>query len=56
MATPPSSLRRGSRPLSMLKAFGISTIVDLRNEQKLGFDARARPDGLITVRVQLDYI
>jgi hypothetical protein len=56
LATPRSSPRRDSQPLSMLKVYSISTIVDLRNEQKLGFDARARPDGLITVRVQLDYI
>jgi len=48
--------RRGPQPLSTLKAHSISTIVDLRSEQKRGFGAGSRPDGLTTVRMQLDYI
>jgi protein-tyrosine phosphatase len=39
-----------------LKAHGVRTIVDLRNDEELGFDAQARPDGLTTVHVPLDDI
>ena len=41
---------------SALKAHGIRTIVDLRNDEELGSDAAPRPDGLTTVHVPLDDI
>ena len=39
---------------STLRAYGIRTIVDLRNDEELGPDAEPRPLGLVTVRVPLD--
>ncbi|MDP9411936.1 MAG: tyrosine-protein phosphatase [Actinomycetota bacterium] len=41
---------------SALKTHGIRTIVDLRNDEEFESDAEPRPDGLTTVRVQLDDI
>jgi protein-tyrosine phosphatase len=37
-----------------LKAHGIRTIIDLRNDSELETDAAARPDGIQTVRLPLD--
>ncbi|MFI7342031.1 tyrosine-protein phosphatase [Streptomyces sp. NPDC050085] len=37
-----------------LSAYGISTVVDLRNPDEYGQDAAPRPTGLTTVRVPLD--
>ncbi len=39
---------------SALKAYGIRTVVDLRNGEELESDAEPRPDGLTTVLVPLD--
>ena len=41
---------------SALQTHGIRTIVDLRNDEELGYEAQARPDGLTTVHVPLDDI
>lgn len=41
---------------SALEAHGVHTIVDLRNDEELEYEARARPDGLTTVHVPLDDI
>ena len=41
---------------SALYAHGIRTIVDLRNDEELGFETQARPPGLTTVHVPLDDI
>ena len=41
---------------SALQAHGIRTIVDLRNDEELEYEAQARPDGLTTVHVPLDDI
>jgi protein tyrosine/serine phosphatase len=41
---------------SALQAHGIRTIVDLRNDEELGFEAESRPAWLTTVHVPLDDI
>jgi len=41
---------------SALEAHGIRTIVDLRNDEELGYEAQARPNGIATVHVPLDDI
>jgi hypothetical protein len=39
---------------SALEAYGIRTVVDLRNDDELGHDGAPRPAGIATVRVPLD--
>jgi protein-tyrosine phosphatase len=39
---------------AQLEAYGIRTIVDLRNEDEIGGDAAPRPEAIETVRISLD--
>ena len=49
-----SLARLGARGWEELEAYGIRTVVDLRNESEIGEDAAARPADVETVNVPLD--
>jgi protein-tyrosine phosphatase len=46
--------RLEARGWEELEAYGIRTVVDLRNESELGADASPRPDSIETVNIPLD--
>jgi protein-tyrosine phosphatase len=46
--------RLSARGWAALEAFGVRTVIDLRNDDELGADAAPRPAGLTTLHLPLD--